>query len=403
LRDVLYDTGHAYLNINDLHDNCRKLGEGIRFIADCLLEARKFSKALAQGNLNAKLPAWENEIASSLKALHASLRHITWQTQQVAKGDYQQRVDFMGEFSTAFNAMIEQLDQRQKSLEAEVEIGRKKTLALEQSNSLFEVVTTETSLWIFVLCTETKTPLFINKAAESALTADSEIAASLKTWLEKVRNSGLLHPCEINLNTREGELFYSVQSYPIQMKQEDAIAYVLRDITHEKQETQKLEVAANIDALTRLYNRYFGMNCLHNWLSEGRAFSLCFVDIDYLKYVNDNFGHKEGDYYIVSVADAIKACFKDGIVSRLGGDEIMVLIENMNAEDVEKRFFLLREELYENSPSEEKCSYRFSISYGIVEVEQHCLLSASDLLGLADERMYHFKRAHKAQRGLGIR
>ncbi len=403
LRDVMYDTSHTYLEINELHKDCRKLGEEIKYFAECLREVQEFSKSLSHGDLNVKLPSRQNELAAPLKDLHASLKHITWQSKRVAEGDYRQCVEFMGDFADSFNAMIEQLDHRQKALDAEINISNRKTLALEQNNNLFEVITAETSLLIFVLSLSTKKSLFMNKAAEEALILGSETTRALNAWLETAKNSGLMHQNEIKISTREGELFFSVKTYPIQMLQEEAVAYVLRDITSEKQEAHKLEIAAHMDNLTSAYNRYFGMATLNKWLGENRAFCLCFVDIDYLKYVNDSFGHTEGDYYIVSVADALFAAFPEGIVSRIGGDEFMLLIADMNAEDTEKCFHRLREKLHENSPSKTECHYTLSISYGIVEVEQQCPLKIGDLLGLADERMYHYKRAHKAQRSGTVR
>lgn len=403
LSDIMHDTSHTCLDINELHKDCRKLGEGIKYFAECLREVQEFSKSLSQGNLNAELPSRQNELAAPLKDLHAALKHITWQSERVAEGDYRQHVEFMGDFANSFNAMIEQLDQRQKALDAEIKISNRKTLALEQNNNLFEIITAETSLLIFVLSLSTEKPLFMNKAAEGALTSGGAITQALNIWLETAKDSGLIHPSEIKISTSEGELFFSVKTYPIQMLQEDAIAYVLRDITREKQEARKLEVAANIDSLTSVYNRYFGMTTLRTWLSENRAFSLCFIDIDYLKFVNDSFGHVEGDYYIVNVADSLITFFPEGVVSRIGGDEFMVLIADMNAEDTESRFHQLREQMHKSSPSKTEGRYTLSISYGIVEVEQRCPLKIGDLLGLADERMYHFKRAHKAQRSVTAR
>ena len=48
-------------------------------------------------------------ILQTLKHLHASLRHLTWTTQQIAKGDFNHEVSFMGDFSVAFNSMTQQL------------------------------------------------------------------------------------------------------------------------------------------------------------------------------------------------------------------------------------------------------------------------------------------------------
>ncbi len=64
---------------------------------------------LARGDLSFEAPKGKMLILQSLKNLQASLRHLTWTTQQIAKGDFNREVDFMGEFSTAFNSMARQL------------------------------------------------------------------------------------------------------------------------------------------------------------------------------------------------------------------------------------------------------------------------------------------------------
>jgi len=55
-------------------------------------------------------------VPGSIKGMQASLRHLTWQTKAIASGDYTQRIDFMGEFSEAFNAMVLQLDETMHDL-----------------------------------------------------------------------------------------------------------------------------------------------------------------------------------------------------------------------------------------------------------------------------------------------
>jgi two-component system sensor histidine kinase/response regulator len=68
-----------------------------------------FVYQLGRGELHIDPPKGSITINQSLKALHASLRNLTWITQQVAAGDFSHQVSFMGEFSTAFNSMTEQL------------------------------------------------------------------------------------------------------------------------------------------------------------------------------------------------------------------------------------------------------------------------------------------------------
>ncbi len=64
---------------------------------------------LSKGELNREPPKGKMLILQTLKHLHASLRHLTWTTQQIAKGDFSHEVDFMGDFSVAFNSMTQQL------------------------------------------------------------------------------------------------------------------------------------------------------------------------------------------------------------------------------------------------------------------------------------------------------
>jgi diguanylate cyclase (GGDEF)-like protein len=93
---------------DDVSVDCEERDTLERLVAQAR-EARGLALALAEGNLSAPTPAGTGAVLGSLKALHANLRHLTWQTQQVASGDFAQRVDFMGDFSRAFNDMVEQL------------------------------------------------------------------------------------------------------------------------------------------------------------------------------------------------------------------------------------------------------------------------------------------------------
>jgi two-component sensor histidine kinase len=77
-----------------------------------------------------------NFISASLKSLQANLFHLTWQAQMVAEGDFSQQVDFLGEFSTAFNLMVRQLDTSIRNLktresELETALGHKQMLLKE--------------------------------------------------------------------------------------------------------------------------------------------------------------------------------------------------------------------------------------------------------------------------------
>jgi signal transduction histidine kinase len=89
--------------------------EEMQQLVSFLAGLTRFARDLAAGDLSATL-SQRGSLAGSLKALHANLRHLTWQTQQVAAGDFKQRVEFLGEFSTAFNSMVESLAQARDEL-----------------------------------------------------------------------------------------------------------------------------------------------------------------------------------------------------------------------------------------------------------------------------------------------
>ncbi|MCL2874348.1 MAG: ATP-binding protein [Defluviitaleaceae bacterium] len=114
LRDVVYDPDNAFLDIEALPEPFQSLGQGLQYFAESVLDAKMLATSMSKGDLNFNTSLSRNEITAPLKSLQASLRHITWQAQQVAKGDYQQRVDYLGELSEAFNSMVMQLDEKQR-------------------------------------------------------------------------------------------------------------------------------------------------------------------------------------------------------------------------------------------------------------------------------------------------
>jgi diguanylate cyclase (GGDEF)-like protein len=85
-------------------------------LARSLQEARDFITTLSLGKLDVAAPP-RNHLIAPFKQLQASLRHLTWQTQQIAAGDLNQRVDFLGEFSVAFNTLIDALREKDEAEE----------------------------------------------------------------------------------------------------------------------------------------------------------------------------------------------------------------------------------------------------------------------------------------------
>ena len=82
---------------------------GIEKLSSLLFGIRHMTNALSKGNLDYSCSE-KGYVIGSLKSLQANLRHMTWQARCITRGDYQHRVNFLGDFSTAFNTMAEELD-----------------------------------------------------------------------------------------------------------------------------------------------------------------------------------------------------------------------------------------------------------------------------------------------------
>ena len=107
------------------------------------------------------------------------------------------------------------------------------------------------------------------------------------------------------------------------------------DISERKQLEQRLLHQAFHDALTGLPNRNLFLDRTRHALSLSRrndqAVAVLFLDLDNFKIVNDSLGHDVGDQLLVTVAERILGCLREGdTAARLGGDEFAVLLENLD-------------------------------------------------------------------------
>jgi len=394
LRNVIYNPAEAKLNPESLPEGFRDFARGLLYYTSCVREAANVAQDIAKGNLYGTQPSPDNEMTYPLKALCASLRHLTWQAKQVSQGDYNQKVDFMGEFAEAFNVMIEQLKVRQTALLEEIE-GNKRTMrALSNSRNLFEAIAIQVPQWIIVV--DRKGAIrFINHPATGML-FDMVFEARLYSWLTNQVEEAKPVPRteELELCGNSKEQFFRVAVHELQWDEHDVFVFILNDISTSRARLKKLEGMAYSDPLTKTYNRHYGMELFGEWLEKHNAFICCFVDIDNLKYVNDKFGHGEGDNYILSVSDTLRLFDENVVVCRLGGDEFMLLATDWTEDPACGRMETLRDRLTEMEPANES-AYRYSISFGVVEVGTDNSLSAGELLRIADEKMYEYKRRNK--------
>jgi len=175
------------------------------------------------------------------------------------------------------------------------------------------------------------------------------------------------------------------------------------DKTEMQKSVEKLIASAMTDSMTGILNRKAGIDYLTSYAQAlrtdaGNPFTVCFIDLNDLKKVNDNFGHAEGDDYIMTVVSVIKGTIRQSdIFARMGGDEFLLLfprcaqrvVEDI-METVVNKFNIM------NSEADRK--WAFSIAYGICYVDKDSAWDVEGILNEIDARMYQMKQAYKNQK-----
>ena len=159
---------------------------------------------------------------------------------------------------------------------------------------------------------------------------------------------------------------------------------------------QNIFKAANIDALTQLYNKKFFIDSLQREFSfskrSGQALSLMMIDVDYFKKLNDTYGHLAGDQVLKVVGQhLLKNLRLENIACRYGGEEFAVILRNVTGD-----LALQIAERLRTSLEKEKIPYRnqtlgITVSIGIATYADGNLETAEDLVLKADENLYNAK------------
>ncbi len=395
LRSILYDQKIEKLDIEELDEPYRDLGRGMQVLQRVVEEMLEYSKALSVGNLSEYYPSKDNFLCANLKNLHANLNHLTWQTQQVAKGDYSQHVSYLGAFQEAFNEMVRQLKDREDQLKEETKKLQHQTEAIIGYNDAFIEMARMRQEVIAVIDQETCQCLYCNKQALHIPEEESEdlpyisrysFYNQLIGWKENTKFSSW------EVQDASG-LYYRISSFGIVWQDRKAWCHTILDITKEKQEQNKLANIAYHDPGTCIFNRrYFDEYMDHMSRNQSDA-TLCYLDLDGLKYVNDHFGHEEGDRYLVDFVRIIQNSFRsEDILARIGGDEFALILSGCHKELAEQKLAHVLDEFRQSDSGRYPCSF----SYGVVEIHgKDRSMTLDEIIRQADTAMYECKRRHK--------
>lgn len=368
-----------------------ELHDAICYLSNSFEELKAIIQSICEGNIEVKPPGRYNFLAGSLKELLSISKYIAWKTAQVAKGDYNQRIDYLGTFSDNFNLMVQQLKERETKL-------KKNAVTLEHSIKLLTSIIEVQEDWVIVVDTATRDILYANKSAKDYFYNPYTRETYCKNECPLLQTLIQAQQTEEEFQSEYCCLHcfrcISIKSFPIEWDDKNAMVHFLKDITEKKAEEEKLSNLAYKDELTGIYNRRYCAEKLRWLMDRKTSFSIALIDLDNLKYLNDTFGHQAGDYYICTVIDTIENNIREAdILSRVGGDEFILILPKCSEQLAIDKMESIRNHLERN-----KKKYRLSFSYGIKYVSKNNEAPIEFLIKELDEKMYAYKKKNKESR-----
>jgi diguanylate cyclase (GGDEF)-like protein/PAS domain S-box-containing protein len=170
----------------------------------------------------------------------------------------------------------------------------------------------------------------------------------------------------------------------------------MQDLTMRKSEEERLRTLSLEDELTSLYNRRAFLAMAKEQIKlarrQNRGLLLLFADIDRMKWINDTFGHIEGDQAIRTVASVLRQTFRESdLVARMGGDEFAILAADVPENDLQTLIERLTGKIEELNAACGTNAYPLSISVGSALLDPAETLSVEQLIDRADSHMYRIK------------
>jgi diguanylate cyclase (GGDEF)-like protein len=245
--------------------------------------------------------------------------------------------------------------------------------------------------------------LFVNKTIVGPVTKMTDEMKKFKPSTDKDYETAGVMNLDIYSSDEISEIYHGIRN--MQMSIVDYLRDMGKtqaDLKNKEQRISKLSDETNKDALTGVGSKTAYVrkttDITNRVVKEGGEFAVVMIDLNNLKNVNDGYGHKAGDMYILGCCHTICEVFKHSPVFRIGGDEFVVILEG---HDYENRIALtekLKSDFTTSFEQEDRDPWlRFSAAVGMAE-------NASDdttyelVFKRADKAMYDdkaaFKKAH---------
>ncbi len=397
LRSILNDAQIHEIDIRDLDEPFREMGVELERLQRSVEVLLRHSDDFARGNLSEEDLLKDCCLCGNLQAVQDNL--AGWM-HEAREGDSRRQAEVCpGGVSEAFSVIATRYREREKDSDSHPKTEQEHLALIESYNDLLMTLTQRRDEWIIVIDEATREIVYCNKHIDRRDSDGGRLCNGCGSQLSFRRR---LLEWQETLDERVWEVngdngrIYRITTFPVEWRGRAAWAHIINDITADREAEQDMAMKAYHDAGTGIYNRLYFTEYMQELLEQKAQFTLCYLDLDGLKYVNDTYGHNEGDEYIRLFVSTIRHRFRStDIFARVGGDEFCLILPDCSAEFAMAKLESARHSFSRAGGKD----YPRSFSYGLVEMDAaEDSRTFDEVIQTADNRMYEYKRENKKQR-----
>ncbi len=208
---------------------------------------------------------------------------------------------------------------------------------------------------------------------------------------------------KLRANNEIKSLSNSVEKLYSEMKDYvKAVANVENEAKGLQQHMTEINTIAYQDSLTKLKNKaaYAKKSDELMWgiIDKRVSFAIVMIDVNFLKKVNDTYGHDKGDMYIKGACEIMSDVYAHSPIFRIGGDEFVVILEGRDYENKEELLKTIRQRYKESASSDRDPWLKYSAAVGMAIYHPGSDLDVDTVFKRADNDMYHEKIKMKGLR-----
>lgn len=186
-----------------------------------------------------------------------------------------------------------------------------------------------------------------------------------------------------------------IKEKKIDLATESVNLFIVEDLSYKIEFKEKISENIGIDDLTGVLTRRIGLKFLDKYINladkNSYVLSIIYLDINDLKFINDEYGVERGDELIIHLSEVLNELLNDSDeVCRFREDEFLLILPDYSNAEAEELVVELRDRLDEFNISQMK-PYEISISVGIAEYQPDDSDNINELIAVAEERMHKDK------------